>query len=244
MIRISKKLIKRFPTIDLVKLESFSDEHQKRFYRRLESGSEGVDLSRNGIMFLLCSLQRSKILYNGLVQCLNNPAVTLAYLALRAHMETTGSVAYFLKKLRQYYEGDFSSEKMDDTLYRLILGRRVYPNDHSTIKSHPTNVLTLVDAVDNVFSKMAKFPGGKRFRETYEWLSEFCHPNCFGQTIGVEISLPKAIFEEEPEFREHNVGQINSYMIISCELFFDFYDKCFSLVEENEEMPKLIRVSR
>jgi hypothetical protein len=159
-------------------------------------------------------------------------------------METTGSVAYFLKKLRQYYEGDFSSEKMDDTLYRLILGRRVYPNDHSTIKSHPTNVLTLVDAVDNVFSKMAKFPGGKRFRETYEWLSEFCHPNCFGQTIGVEISLPKAIFEEEPEFREHNVGQINSYMIISCELFFDFYDKCFSLVEENEEMPKLIRVSR
>jgi len=240
MIRISKKLIKRFPSIDLVKLESFSDEHQNRFYRRLESGSEGADLGRNGITFLLCSLQRSKILYTGLVQCLNKPAVTLAYLALRAHMETTGSVAYFVKKLRQYYEGSFSTEEMDETIDRLILGRRVYPNDHSTIKPHPINVLTLIDAVDNVFSEMAQTPDSKRFRETYEWLSEFCHPNCFGQTIGVQMSFPKAVFEEEPAFREEDVGQINSYMIISCELFFCFYDKCFSLIEENEEMPKLI----
>ena len=241
MIRIPKKLIKRFPNIDLVKLESFSDEHQKRFYHRLESGSEVADLGRNGITFLLCSLQRSKILYNGLVQCLNKPAVTLAYLALRAHMETTGSVAYFLKKLRQYYGGNLSSEEMDETLDKLILGRRVYPEGHSTIQPPPINVLTLVDAVDDVFSKMAKTPGWNRFREAYEWLSEFCHPNCFGQTIGVQMSFPKAIFEEEPEFRDQDVGQISLYMIISCELFFDFYDKCFSLLKENEEIPKLIR---
>jgi len=243
MIKISKKLIKRFPNIDFGKLESFSDEHQKRFYHGLESGSEGIDLGRNGMIFLLCSLQRSKILYNGLVQCLNNPAVTLAYLALRAHMETTGSLAYYLKKLRQYYKGEFSFEKMDEILSKLVLGRREYPNNYTKIKFQPFNVLKLVDAVDNVFSKMAKSPGQKKFRETYEWLSEFCHPNCFGQTIGVESSLSKAIFEEEPEFREHNVGQINSYMIVSCSLFFDFYDKCFSIIEKNEEMPELIRGS-
>lgn len=241
MIRISKKLIKRFPTIDLVKLEAFSDEHQKRFYCQMECRGEESVLGRNGITFLLCSLQRSKILYNGLIQCLNNQTVTLAYLAVRAHMETTGSVAYFLKKLHQYYEGDFSYKKMDDIISRLILGRKVYPNNHPHIQPHPINVLTLVDTVDGAFAKMAKSPGWKGFREAYEWLSEFCHPNSFGQTIGVLMSFPKVTFEEEPEFRKHDVGQIKSYMIISCVLFFDFYDKCFSLIEEKENIPTLIR---
>jgi hypothetical protein len=158
-------------------------------------------------------------------------------------METTGSVAFFLKKLRQFYDGNLSSEDIDETLLRLLLGRRVYPEDHNEIKPNPINVLTLIDAVDYIVSKL---PGAYRFhgfRDAYEWLSEFCHPNCFGHTIGVEMSFPSANFQAKPQFQEHDAKQINNYMVLSCELFFHCYDEYFSLIEKKEKVPNLFDIS-
>jgi hypothetical protein len=51
---------------------------------------------------------------------------------------------------------------------------------HPRLKGHMEviSVMTQVDAVDKVFAE-PKMKG--KFRDNYDWLSEFCHPNLFSR---------------------------------------------------------------
>jgi len=90
--------------------------------------------------------------------------------------------------------------------------------------------------------------GGKKtnpFRSSYERLSEFCHPNTLGLTIASDIiksgGSKTVVYYKVPEFRKEDFGTLINLMLMSCGFFFHVFDKCFSLLKENEEFPELIK---
>jgi len=240
---INKEIREKYPSIGFDQLENYMLSYQERYYTLSCASKKKPDrlLGQNGITFLLNSLIRSRYIFTGFIDCLNRAHVLLAFLATRAHFETTGSVAYFFRHLRKFYNGKISYEKVDNILYRLSLGCKTYPpKDTHPERPDPINILTQVDAADKLFAEM----GGhnKPFRNSYDFLSEFCHPNFLGITMGSEIVEKNiVVYSEELEFRETDFGMLVNYMLAGCGFFFHIYDKCFSLIRENEQIPKLIK---
>ena len=240
---INKEIREKYPSIGFDQLEKYMLSYQERYYTssRASKKKPARLLGQNGVTFLLNSLQRSRYIFTGLIDCLNRTHVLLAFLAARAHFETTGSVAYFFRSLRKFYNGKISYEKVDNILYRLSLGGKTYPpKDTHPKRPDPINILTQVDAADKLFFEM----GGddKSFRSCYDFFSEICHPNFLGIIMGSEIIEKNTVaYSEKLEFKEPDFGMLVNYMLASCGFFFHIYDECFSLVRENEQIPKLIK---
>lgn len=240
---ISREIKEKHPSFSFDELEKHISAYRDRHYSRLVSKRKKPDrlLGQNGTNFLLTSLQRSRYMFTGFIDCLNRTHRALAYLAARAHFEMTGSVAYLLRYLNQFYDGKIEYEEINAVLYKLSLGSRTFPERNA--RPHlpdAINVLTQIDAADSLFAEM----GGERktiFRHSYDFLSEFCHPNFLGLTIGADIKEGTVVYYEEPEFRDEDFTTLVSYMLISCEFFFHAYDECFSLIKNNEEMPDLVK---
>lgn len=232
-----------------ISLESFKRfkgyglEYRKRFYGKLVCRKKRPKrlLGQNGIWFLLRSLQRSKYLYSGLMACFRREERTLAFFAARAHFETTGAVVFFYNSLKKFYANDIEHKAMNKILERLTVGGKVFPDKEKYPDSpEPFNVLKLIDEADKLFSSMAK-KKHNIFREEYEFLSEFCHPNCLGLTLGDSIVKPGTIiFHKKLNFEKKDTTLING-MNMSCTLFFPIYDKCFSIIREREEIPGLFK---
>ena len=97
--------------------------------------------------------------------------------------------------------------------------------------------VTLIDSADSAFKDFGD-KKSKPFRDSYEYLSEYCHPNMGGLTIGSEI-LDKGIIEfyKIPYFDENDYGVLLNDSIMTIEYFFYLYDKCFDLIKKNEDIP-------
>lgn len=241
---INKELKEKHPSFDFDGLEKFMTEYKTRYYRRLvwQEKRPSRLLGHNGTKFLLDCIQRSRFLFRGFVDCLNRKHCVLAYLAARAHYETTASVAYFFRNLRRLYEGEIKYAEIDNIVLRLCAGGRVFP-EKSKEPSRPDaiNILTQIDAVDKLGAEMGGWTG-KPFRESYDLLSEFCHPNFCGLEIGFKFAdLGTVDYHENPGFRDQDLEILINDMLKSCILFFMIYDKCVTLLGDNEELPKLVK---
>lgn len=243
-IPISDMILKKFPSFKILEIEGFQEEYKKRQYCSIESKTKGKDFARNVCMLLLCTLNRSFSLYRGAINSLNNSDAIVALLASRAHMESTGVVAYLQIQLQKYYKMEISFDEIDNNVMKLHLGRRSYmDNTEPPHKIDTINVMTLIDSVDKVFFKPMedKVKHRKIFRNSYEWLSEYCHPNFFGQTLGVVRDGSKCIFDYNPSLEESEVNEFCLSLCMSCDSLFAMYDECFSLISGHEKMPELLK---
>lgn len=227
---------------DFDTLENLQIEYDERFFTRVNCIKEKPKrlLGHNGIIFLQNSLVRSNNLYLGFINCINNTNRSLSYFAVRAQFEVTGSIAYFLKNLQKFYSKQMSYEEIDGILYKLSLGCRVFP-DKNLNSEFPLaiSVLKLIDSADIVFKKYGD-KNSKPFRESYDFLSEFCHPNMFGLTIGSEIIEEGIIeFYKKPYLNNSDYGVLLNLNLMSIDYFFHLYDKSFNLIKENEDIPYL-----
>lgn len=227
---------------DFSTLENLEKKYNKRFFTKLVCTKEkpGRLLGHNGIIFLQHSLTRSNNLYLGFINCINNINRSLSFFAVRAQFEVTGSIAYFFKNLKKFYSKQISYEDLDNILYKLSLGGRVFP-DRNLVTEFPEaiNILTLIDSTDSDF-KEYRGEDSKPFRESYDFLSEFCHPNLLGLTIGSEIIEEGIIkFCKRPNLNEGDYGVLLNLLIMSIEYFFHLYDKSFNLIKKNEDIPYL-----
>ncbi len=249
---IKEEIRKKYPSIKFHELEKYKTYYYDRYHSRLEpilhrnENVESLHLGFNGIKFLLLSLQRSRLLFDGFSNALNTNQIPVAFLAVRAHYESTGSVSYFLLNLRRYYSREITFNKIDDILFRLSVGSRDFPerdiNRDSIVWPDAINVLTQIEKADNLFTEMSQ-TNVEPFIDSYNLLSEFCHPNLLGLTIGSHVDGKKGIvvFDKEPIYEEHDYGLLINKFIISCNFFFIVYDRCFSLIKENEVMPELLK---
>jgi len=241
--------VKRNISLKYIKeLEDYMGMYEDRYFKRLVSLTKRPKrlLGKNGSSLLLNCLQRSRALFIGLVDSMNQQNSALAFLAVRAHFETTGSVAYFLTHLEKFYKDEITYAAMDKVLHKLIMGAKRFPESK---KKDPRwadaiNVLTLIDTADKLFNEIV-IEKEKPFRDSYEFLSEFCHPNLFGLRVHTELYASEIPdwenFPKSYVFKKRDYGVLIGHLIISCHFFFLVYDKSFSLIKKNEEIPKLYR---
>lgn len=197
-------------------------------------------LGRNTLRYIQLLLFRSKTLIEGSLHALNKDSALTSILSVRAHFETTGCMAFLFKKMSSYYDGNIDFENLNENLKRLSLGS-------TTIKSpnvpKPIQVLSLIDATDWYIDKIVikeKAPEGGKFRNFYDDLSEFCHPNYHG------IASGSAILKEESAVVYHNTNQISNlefgfffHLDISINLFLFLYEEVFEMLKSKKILPNI-----
>lgn len=241
---LKRKIKAIYPSFDVGRVDEIHKDYKSRFFKKLISQRAKPTrlLGQNGVWFLLRSLYRSNSMFNGLSSSILSRNRGLAFFSVRAHFETTGAVSYFYNSLCKFYEEKLSYEELDMILKRLVVGGKTFSDDDSGINlPEPFNVLKLIDEADKLFSKMAK-EKHQVFRDQYNFLSEFCHPNCLALTLNDEMpKLGTVLFHKKPDFKSADFSQLLHTFCASCTLFFPIYDKCFSIIQKKEEIPHLIK---
>lgn len=241
---IKRKLRKLYPDFNYKHLNHFLSSYVQNYYKSLQSKKNKPSrlLGYNGIKLLLTCHQRSKLLFLGTIDCINSTNLAVAFLSVRAHFETTGSVAYFFYYLRSFYNNNISYKELEEILFKLSLAGKTFP-DKTRVpeRPDPINVLTQIDKADKLFSELPNKNSFKTpFRDCYDFLSEFCHPNLLGLIIGSDIIRPGTIeFYAKPNVKKQDLGILLNYLSSSCTFFFYVYNKAFNLIKEHEEIPIL-----
>ena len=125
-------------------------------------------------------------------------------------------MAHALVHLRRYVAGESSAKALHEVVIRLLLGTRKHPPDAPPdliARTMATNVLTFVNAVDKV-----GLSSGGRFREAWEMLSEFCHPNTFSRLISRQRRVEQTMhFDTNPSFLPESITGILTASVIGQE---------------------------
>lgn len=226
-------------------IETCVSKHSERFRSRFVSQPQRPQrlLGHNASALLQKLLNRSRYLLRGFILSFNDSNAIMAYLATRSHFETTGAIACLLKWLQKFYNERCNYEELDGILKKLYLGGRVFPDKNIPKYScapDSINVLSLIDDVDVLYKHMSG-DFKKPFRENYEFLSEYCHPNFLGINQGSKAIMPQGIFEFQypPTIDNSEATDLLANLTVSLSMFMHFFDKCYELLHENEEMPIL-----
>ena len=225
----------------LDKFEKYYKDHNERYIFKLKPLPQKPKrlLGQNGLDYLQMALGRSRFLLDGIELSLNCGNMLLVALAARAHFEITGGVAYFLTKYKKFCNNEMTYDKIEPMVDKLILGTY----DSELLKIHnaprPIRVGKMIDAADSLFNQMSN-KERNIFRDCYNFLSEFCHPNNFG------LNLVKMIDEKfiVTYFKKTHIMRkdisILPTILISVQSFLWYYDKARKLIMENEEVPIII----
>jgi hypothetical protein len=229
----------------MVEIEEYMNEYEVRYIPKTKPLPQRPErlLGQNGYHYIQMILFRSKSFYEGFINSVNTENALMCYLAVRAHFEVTGSIAYFYKKLQNFYDGKLSYEQLDETLQRLWLGTHdplVIETNKDRNVPKPINVMSLIDAADDLYKRLSG-ENTPIYRLTYDSLSEYCHPNFWGTTIGMHInSVAIARFDKSPVLLKEHL-HVFFEASISLMSFFSHYDKVYKLLSENEELPIIIK---
>ena len=181
-------------------------------------------------------LYRSKVITEGWISAVNDESIICFSILQRSHMEVTGAIGFLLMKLRSFYNKTITLEQLNENIGKLWLGDR-YHKEHERVHK-PYNVMKLIDAVDDLYRKDT---GNKdnQFRDRYDLLSEYSHPNFLGITSGVSINSNYIVrFDNKCKLKKESLDLLY-HMFISLDLFINFFDEIKDLLNENEEIPIL-----
>lgn len=230
---------------DLTKIAEDYLHHNDRFIAKTSLSPKLIDqtdskilFGYNALRFIQLLLYRSKSLIEGSIILLNNKKMLPSLITIRAHYETTGSLCYSLMRLKSYYNGNILFQKLDEDFRRLALGATTI--DHKDCPC-PINAMTLIDAVDYLINKEIvrdKNAPPKMFRDLYDTLSDYCHPNFHGIHSGSEIlHNEKAIIYNETDTVIDSDFPFFFNLGMSTRLFLHFYDEMHLLLNKKEIMP-------
>lgn len=192
-------------------------------------------IGQNCMVFLQTNLFRTKMLAKGYIDGLNKQNAIVSTLSLRAYFETTGALALLFKKYNQYSQETISEEELSETLGSLYLGVKS-KGEELFDAPDPINVMNLIDAVD-YFLRTNYEIGDKKFRKSYDALSEVCHPNAFSYMLGHKVDRRYTIHFTGDSEPLDPADYYVEYFSITTNLYRDIYTKLRKKVEENEELP-------
>ena len=240
--RIRRDLRARFPSLaeSFARWEAVTDrydsEQQGRLpLRRLSTGELVlVDAAR---LTLLSAHSRARALAWGVLAAINAELSSSLFLVARAHLETTGLLAYLLWKCQQFRSGAIPEAVLREQIARLFLGRRTPIGKRPvTDEVKAIQVLNLIDAVDRIFERMDMESVRGGFREGYEWLSEFCHPNSysrFGEHDWETIEV--MVFHRTPRLGEEEISMTLSHLAFSDAVWMLCFKQCTDLLAAWDE---------
>ncbi|MGO9019647.1 MAG: hypothetical protein ACLQVJ_14995 [Syntrophobacteraceae bacterium] len=228
---------------DLHELEQDLANHKSRhiYKTSLSPELDGVTdpkvlFGYNCLRFIQLLLFRSRSLIEGNIDALSNYNMLCSLTCVMAHFETTGSMAYLLRRLDSYYSGNIDFDAVDNYLFRLSLGAKVIEMKEVP---EPINVMSMIDSVDyHIKYLLQDAENEKMFRSLYDDLSEFCHPNFLGISGGSDINCSeKAIIYHEPGTMLGGHISFFFYLNMSTRLFLHFHKESTDLLRTRETMP-------
>lgn len=199
-------------------------------------------LGQNTAKLLHNLLHRSRDLFDGSIHALRGSQVLSTYLTVRAHMETTGCAQYLRVQLRKYYDKAIDSAAINDIIFRQFLGGRIFP-DRAKHASAPDaiQILNYVDSV-NKAAELKRLNREIDFRDIYNWLSEYCHPNFLGHSVGVDTEDNGDVaYASDQSFDNICLTDVCLGLAASCFVLFPAYDDAMSMLSENEAMPDILK---
>lgn len=216
--------------------ERFGPEYEARFRDRyaIEGAPGNLTLRDKVVVAALSALARARLLTWDVVNSINNTMAPAMLLSTRAHFEMSGFVASLVKKLDTFYKGPITPEttaKLDDALHQLHGGTRFKFSKKpraEQIRPEALNALTLIKAVGHVLSEDVEVA----FREQYEWLSEFCHPNLLARLVGHDLDLASGVvlFSREARLPEEHVTLALNSLAVSHPVFLHSFDRAVARV--------------
>ena len=209
----------------------YKKEHSHRMLRtmKLKKAPTHELIGQNIILYIQLLLRRSFILLRGCVESIENDNALSAMLNIRAHYEVTGAIGYLASYIEKYYSKSINDDEIIKILSRLNLGRKM---EDLKEPFESVNVLSMIDKADRLFMKKS---GEEKniLRDSYEWLSEFCHPNSYG-LIGEGNFEKDGILEfEVPKKKILNIFSNIIYIDISMPIFFLFFDYIIEMLQKN-----------
>jgi hypothetical protein len=229
---------------ELKELEKDRANHDKHFIAKTTLSPEldgatdhKILFGYNGLVFSQQLLFRSKSLIEGSIVTLNHHNILSLLVCVRAHYETTGKMAYFLKRLSSYYKGNISFATIDKDLFRLFAGAKTFELEEVP---EPVQVMDLIDSVDHYIKKyiLPHDAEDNKFRSLYGDLSDYCHPNFQGICCASEVDGREraVIFHETGTMRDIYFPKI-FLLSMSSRLFLQFYEESVNLLMQKEIMP-------
>ena len=216
--------------------EQYGRDYEARFRDRyaFEGEPGNLTLRDKVVIAALSALGRARLLTWDVTSSINNTMEPAMLLSTRAHFEMAGFVASLVKQLDAFYNDPVTTEtavKLDDALHQLHGGTRFKFSTHpraEQIRPEALNVLTLIKAVGYVLSKDVE----AAFRDQYEWLSEFCHPDALARLVGHDLDLASGVvhFSREARLPEEYVATALNSLAVSHPVFFHSFDRAVGRV--------------
>jgi len=190
-------------------------------------------------------LTRSELLINGIIEALHSINYLVALLAIRAHYETVGAVAFSLREIKKFASGSIDHKGILKVAIRLMLGTRDGDEDlgfaeralGKEYKNEPLQtaygVLSFVDAADKMIAAdRIEFC----FRKNYDLLSEYCHPNSQGLHLGISYRdvndyaafVRQGTINESISYKE--ILEVVNKVILPIDYLISFYDEAYTLL--------------
>lgn len=232
-------------------IEEHLVNHDKHFISKITlssrlDSSSSVDpkilFGQNGIWLCQALLYRSKSLIEGSIICLNQHNILSAVMCIRSHYETTGKIAYILKRLNSYYNGNIDFETIFDNITKSFVVAT--PVKHDDVPVTPVQVMCLIDSVDHIIIKSGKNnrppndTGDKLFRSMYDNLCNYCHPNLNSNALGYSLEGENLIFyKTDPMNNTPHFKVIFNCLNISSMCFLMIYEDTVNLLKRKETMP-------
>ncbi len=224
---------------EMVEIEKYYEKYAVRYVKKTKPQTPRPQraIGHNGFHYIQSVLYRSNALFEGFITSINSENALMAFLVTRAHFEVTGAISYFLKRLNSYYSKNISYQQLEMDIKRLWLGTR----DSNIIEKNenvpePISVMTLIDAADDIYRKKSSNKD-KIYRNSYDDLCEYCHPNFWGVTMGSHINkISIARFDKHPVLDKEHLF-IFFDMNITLKTFISNYDEVLDILSKNEEMP-------
>ncbi len=201
-------LFQKWNENDLYKeIEVIHSELLKRRVDSIEYGNPDkiVEKTRarlNSKVLAQALLNRSeRLLVSSGAMLLQNSVYGLALIA-RGHLEGTAVLGYFCDRLNALGKGNIPAEKYYLNVADAVMGAR-----HNLFEkaNAPPNILTSIEKADR-FLNQTLFENAnkeKKLEDTYNWLSDFAHPNFLSHCAAFKLDKEnhRMIFEPPRVYR-------------------------------------------
>jgi hypothetical protein len=152
-------------------------------YGDIDAISEVVRANANCKVLQQTLIHRAEKLMTSSATMLAEDNIYGLALVVRGHIEATAMLGYCCQRLQSFMAGNISLEDLEWNIASAGLGAK---HEQFAAAPKPINIMTCIEKTDR-YLEAHGFPVGTRMvADSYNWLSEFAHPNFLSHSSALE----------------------------------------------------------
>jgi hypothetical protein len=135
-------------------------------------------------------------------------------------IETAGIMGFFSAKLEALANGRIAFGDVEKSIWLALMGAK---HELFSKADSPINILTCIERADIYLDTHAFKEKQRMLRDTYDWLSEYAHPNFMSNQSAFINKGRSFTFRHEGDLNENDM-QLPSYASMGGRLFLILFD--------------------